>query len=244
MRRGQRLPDDQAEVVFSDVFVEQIAELHPDEQVEVLAAAVRLCDDPAGKHPLKPPLQGWNTEDVLAGESRMIYHAGEVDGVGVIDVLCLGPRSDNKIYDMAKGLVRTGLLTDDEVTFLWEALAVLDVVAEEVGLDGWDFRPEPAPEGMRLAAIRSGLLTEDQASLLSKDEIEAAMAAGWADGTPDPRAALAAALERARDRSHAPADIDEVLSGRAEGRCGAAMPRAGASCIRKQGHPGPHRASP
>lgn len=244
MRRGQRLPDDQAEVVFSDVFVEQIAELHPDQQVEVLAAAVRLCEDPAGKHPLKPPLQGWNTEDVLAGESRMIYRAGELDGVGVIDVLCLGPRSGNRIYDMAEGLVATGLLTDDEVTFLWEALAVLDVVAEDVGLDGWDFRPEPAPEGMRLAAIRAGLLAEEQASQLSKDEIEAAMAAGWADGTPDPRAALAAALERARERSREPADIEAVLSGRAEGRCGAAMPRAGASCIRKHGHPGPHRASP
>ena len=243
MRRGQRLPDDQAEIVFSDVFVDQLADLHPDEQVEVLAAAVRLCEDPAGKHPLKPPLQGWNTEDVLAGESRMIYHAGEVDGVGVIDVLCLGPRSDNKIYDMAEGLAGTGLLTDDEVTFLWEALAVLDVVAEDVGLDGWDYRPDVAPEGMRLAAVRSGLLTEEQASLLSKDEVEAAMAAGWADGAPDPRAALAAALERARGRSHGPADIDAVLSDRAEGRCGAAMPRARASCIRKQGHPGPHRAS-
>lgn len=244
MRRGQRLPDDQAEVVFSDVFVEQVAGLHPDEQVEVLATAVRLCEDPAGKHPLKPPLQGWNTEDVLAGEQRMIYHAGEVDGVGVIDVLCLGPRSDNKIYDMAEGLVGTGLLTDDEVTFLWEALAVLDVVAEDVGLDGWDYRPAPAPEGMRLAAVRSGLLSEDQAALLSKDEIEAAMAAGWSGGAPDPRAALAAALERARDRTNEPADTDAVLSGRTGARCGATMPRAGASCIRKRGHPGPHRASP
>lgn len=242
MRRGQRLPHDQAEVVFSDVFVAQIALLHPDQQVEVLAAAVRLCEDPGGKHPLRPPLQGWNTQDVLAGEHRLIYHAGELDGVGVIDVLCLGPRSNNRIYDMAEGLVGTGLLTDDEVTFLWEALVVLDIVAEDAGLDGWDFRPEPAPEGMRLAAIRSGLLTDAQASLLSKDELEAAMSAGWADGVPDPRAALVAALERARDRSHEPPDIDAVLTGRAEDRCGAVLPRAGAACIRKQGHPGPHRA--
>lgn len=226
------------------MLVDQLAELHPDEQTEVLAAAVRLCEDPAGKHPLSTPLQGWNTEDVLAGEKRMIYRAGEVDGVGVVDVLCLGPRSDNKIYDMAEGLVDSGLLTDDEVTFLWEALALLDVVAEDVGLDGWDYRPEAAPEGMRLAAVRSGLLSEDQAAVLSKDEIEAAMAAGWSGGAPDPRAALVAALERARDRTNEPADVDAVLSGRTAARCGATMPRAGATCIRKQGHPGPHRASP
>ena len=244
MRRGQRLPDDQAEIVFSDVFVEQLAELHPDDRLAVLTAAVRLCEDPAGKHPLKVPLQGWNTEDVLGGEKRMIYHAGEVDGVGVIDVLCLGPRTGNEVYDMAEGLVGTGLLDDEEVTFLWEALAVLDVVAEDVGLDGWDFRPEPAPEGMRLAAVHSGLLAEDQAALLSKDELEAAMAAGWSGGAPDPRAALAAALERARGRSHGPADIDMVLSGRTAERCGAIMPRAGAACIRRRGHAGPHRSRP
>ncbi|MEX2621620.1 MAG: hypothetical protein WD250_15495 [Egibacteraceae bacterium] len=230
--------------MFSDVCVEQIAGLHPDEQVSVLSAAVRLYEDPAGKHPLSSPLQGWNTEDVLAGEKRIIYRAGDVNGVGLIDVLCLGPRSANKVYDMAAALVASGLLTDDEVTFLWEALTILDILAEDVGLDGWDFRPEPAPEGMRLAAVRSGLLTEEQASLLSRDEIEAAMTAGWAAGAPDPRAALIAALERARDRTQAPADTDAVLSGRAHGRCGVVLPRAGAACIRKHGHPGPHRASP
>lgn len=138
------------------MFVDQLAELHPDEQFDVLAAAVRLCEDPAGKYPLNTPLQGWNTEDVLAGDSRMIYRPGQTDGVGVIDVLCLGPRSDNKIYDMAEALVDTGLLAHGEATFLREALAVLDVVGEDAGLDGWNYRPEPAPARMRLAAVRPG----------------------------------------------------------------------------------------
>jgi hypothetical protein len=244
VRRGRRLPDDQAEIVFSDVFVEQVAELHPDQQVDVVAAMVALCENPSGKHPLHAPLRGWNTEDVLEAEHRVVYRAGVVDGVGLIDVLCLGPRSGSQVYDMAVALTASGLLTNDEVTFLWEALAVLDVVEEDVGLDGWDYRPPPAPEGMRLAAVRSGLLSEEQAAALSKDELEAAMTAGWSSGQPDPHAALVAALERARDRTDAPFNVADVLAKRAGGRCGAVLPRAQAPCIRRAGHPGPHRATP
>jgi hypothetical protein len=244
VRRGQRFPADQAEIVFSDVFVEQLAELRAEQQVAVLAAMVALCRDPSGKHPLRAPLPGWNTEDVLEGEQRVVYRAGVVEGVGVIDVLCLGPRSGSQVYDMAVALTASGLLTDEEVTFLWEALAVLDVVEEEVGLDGWDYRPPPAPEGMRLAAVRSGLLSESQAAALSKDELEAAMNAGWTGGQPDPHAALVAALERARTRTRGPVDVEDVLAKRAEDRCGAVLPRARAPCVRRAGRDDPHRASP
>lgn len=244
MRRGQRLPGDQAEIAFSDVFVEQVGSLHPDDRVEVLATMVALCNDPAGKHPLHAPLQGWNTEDVRHAEHRVVYRAGVVDGVGVVDVLCLGPRSGSQVYDMAVALTASGLLTDDEVIFLWDALAILDVIEEDVGLDGWDYQPPPAPEGMRLAAVRSGLLTAEQAAALSKDELEAAMTAGWSAGQPDPRAALVAALERARSRATAPADVEAVLAKRAADRCAVVLPRAQAPCIRRAGHPGPHRASP
>jgi hypothetical protein len=34
----------------------------------------------------------------------------------------------------------------------------------------------------------------------------------------------------------------EVLDTRSSPRCGAAMPRAKAACVRREGHPGPHRA--
>lgn len=39
-------------------------------------------------------------------------------------------------------------MSDHEVTRLWEALSLFDVVAEAVGLGGWDHRPPPAPDGM------------------------------------------------------------------------------------------------
>jgi len=182
MRRGQRLPDDQAGIVFSDAFVEQVGTFTPDERIDVIAAMVALCHDPSGRHPLHAPLQGWNTEDVLEAAHRVVYRAGTVDDVGVIDVLCLGPRSGSQVYDMATALASSGLLTDDEVTFLWDALAVLDVVEEDVGLDGWDFRP--------------------------------------------------------------PADVEVVIAKRRDDRCGVLMPRAQAPCIRRAGHPGPHRATP
>ena len=76
--------------------------------------------------------------------------------VGLIEVLCIGPRRDSEIYDMAVGIANSGLLADDEVTKLWEALALLDVAVESVGLEGWDYRPAPALEGLRRAAVAAG----------------------------------------------------------------------------------------
>lgn len=244
MKRGERLPDDQAEVVFSDAILEQLGQLTADEQEDVLTEIVRLCDDPAGKHPLHTPLAGWNTLDVLGGHKRVVYKASVVDGTGLLEVLCIGPRSDNEVYDMAVALNDAGLLEPDEVTDLWDALAVLEIVEEEVGLDGWDYRPPPAPDGMVRAVVAANLLDEGTALALSKRELEAAMAGGWGPQGPDPRAAIIAALEEARKRSRRPKtfDADLVLSGRADDRCGADMPRAGTRCIRRKDHPGPHRA--
>lgn len=244
MRRGGRLPDDQAEVVFTDAFVEQLGELSGEHREEVLAEVVNLCSAPGGKHPLHAPLAGWNTLDVLAGHKRVIYKATDVDGVGLIEILCLGPRSDNEVYDMAAGLADSGLLEPDEVTQLWDALAVLEVVAEDVGLDGWDYQPPPAPSGMVRAAVNAGVLDEETASLLSKPELEAALEHGWGERGPDPEAALAAALERARRRGRrvAGSEAAGVVKGRATPRCRAEMPRARARCIRRKDHPGPHRS--
>ena len=200
MKRGQRLPDDQAEIVFSDVLVEQLENRTTAEQQDVLASIVRLCTDPAGKHPLSHALAGWNTLEVLAGHARVVYKVSQMDGVGLVEVLCLGPRSADEVYDMAVALTRSGALAPAEVTQVWEALALLEVVAEAVGLDGWDFTPLPAPAGMVRSAVAAQLLPEAQARLLSKDELEAAMEAGWASGAADPVAAIRAALERARGR--------------------------------------------
>lgn len=244
MRRGERFPADAAELDLTDLLVEQLAELTATQREDVLVDLVRLCEDPGGKHPLRAPLAGWNTLEVLGGHQRVVYRATVVDGVGLIEALCLGPRTDSEVYDMAIGLRDAGVLTDDELTALWDALAILDVVAEQVGLDGWDFRPEPAPEGMRRAAVASGLLDEETAALLSRDEVEAAMTAGWGPAGPDPAAALVAALKRARSRAVPldPGEAAAILSARAEDRCGVLLPRAQRPCVRRTGHPGPHRS--
>lgn len=244
MRRGERFPADAAELGLTDVFVEQMVDLTTPQREDVLVDLVRLCAAPGGKHPLRAPLAGWNTLEVLEGHHRVVYRASVVDGVGLIDVLCLGPRTDSEVYDMAIALRDAGVLSEEELTSLWEALAILDVVAEQVGLDGWDFLPEPAPEGMRRAAVASGLLDEETASTLSRDELEAAMTAGSGPSGPDPAAALVAALERARSRA-APLTPDEaaaIIAARSQHRCGVILPRAQRPCVRRSGHPGPHRS--
>lgn len=245
MRRGARFPADAAEVILTDILLEQLAGRAEAERTAILADLVRLCDDPGGKHPLRAPLTGWNTLEVLGSSQRVIYRATVVDGVGLLEALCLGPRTDAEVYDMAVGLRDAGILTDEELSALWDALAILDIVAEHVGLDGWDFRPEPAPEGMRRAAVAAGLLDEISAALLSRDEIGAAMQAGWGPQGPDPASAVLAAMERARSRA-VPVDAQAaagILAARAEDRCAALLPRARRPCIRRAGHPGPHRST-
>ena len=144
MRRAERFPNNQAKVVFGDIFVEQIEVLSKDEQLDVLNAVIALCDNPGGKHPLRAPLAGWNTLAVLGSERRVVYKGSLVRRVGLVEVLCLGPRRNQEVYDMADAIATTGRLTDEEAIQMWIALALLDVVVEHVGLDGWDYRPEPA----------------------------------------------------------------------------------------------------
>jgi hypothetical protein len=240
VRRNGRLPSNQADVVVSDILVEQLEALSKSDRLEALAEIVSLCDTPGGKHALRSPLAGWNTVDVLASERRVVFRAGTVDGVGLIEAICLGPRRDSEVYAMAMALVGSGRLSDDEVTQLWLALALLDVVEEHIGLDGWDFRPTAAPDGLQRAAVAAGLLSADEAALLSLDEIQAAMTAGWgSDGKPSPAQALKAAFERSRGRA---GDVATIVTLRMADRCAAVLPRARVACIRRAGHPGPHRA--
>lgn len=247
MRAGRRLPGDRAEIVFSDRFVEQLETLTAPERLDVLASVVGLCANPGGAHTLSAReghrmLVGWNTLEVSHRERRVVYRVDE-QGASIF-VLCVGARRGAEVYDMAAALAGSAALTEDELTQLWDALGLLDVLAEALGLDGWDYRPPPAPEGQRRAAVAAGLVEEVFAALLSKDELAAAMDFGWgSDGRPDPHRALEAALRRAR--GNAGYDSAEwVMRHRAADRCDAVMPRAGVLCIRRAGHPGPHRATP
>lgn len=241
MIRGRRLPNDQAEVVFVDLLIEQLESFPEGEQVDILAGIVRLCEDPSGKHPLHAPLAGWNTVDVLATEYRVVYKATEHDGVGLIEVLCVGRRRGDEVYDMATAISNSGRLSPDEITQFWEALGLLDVVVASLNLDEWDYKPPPAPAGLQRAAVAAGLLDAETASLLGKDEIEAAMEAGWGPSGPDPAKALSAAVARARGSANF--SDRKLLEVRSSNRCGAIMPRAMTACIRADGHRGPHRAT-
>ncbi len=246
MRSGDRFPNDQAQVIFNDVFLEYLETLTPPHREQVLVDVISLCVNPVGSHPLsnrnsKDQLAGWNTIDVLQRQHRVIFGTRIEDGVGVVEVLCGGPRCADAVYDMANLLIATGRLSAEEATEIWQVLQLLEVVAEHVGLDGWDFRPPQAPPGMVKAAVAAGILGVEIASTLSLDELEAAMEGGWTASGPDPAAALKAALHRSRSGVDA-VDATRVLSGRSQDRCDILLRRSKAPCIRRKGHPGPHRS--
>lgn len=244
MRRGERLPDDQAEVVVTDDFIEYLEGLPQRGQVrQVLKDVIRLCEDPAGKHPLGSDLAGLNTVETLQKKHRIVYGARDEAGVGLIEVLIAGPRRDNEIYDLMN-LLRSKL-TDEEWTQIWEVLELVEQTAEEVGLDPWDHAPESAPTGLVEAAVSSGVLDREIAEVMSKDEIIAAIEGGYTESGIDKAAALDAAMKTARAAGH-PRPLPKQVYGKrtTEPRCAAMMERAGKPCIRRSGHPGPHRARP
>ncbi len=80
MRRGGWLPNDRAEVGSLMSSSNNSKRCLEAERIAVLAEIELLCDAPAGKHPLRTPLAGWNTLDVLAGERRVAYKAAGLDG--------------------------------------------------------------------------------------------------------------------------------------------------------------------
>lgn len=251
MRSGDTFPDDQAYIFFNDAFVEAVEDLTVAQREELLADVVALCRNPAGTRPLSgrngQNLAGWNTLDVLQRKYRVVFvsrvEVVEDHPVGMIEVLVAGPRRADAAYDMADALRRSGRISDEQMTVVWEALTLLDTIAEQVGLDGWDYRPEPAPAGMIKAAVAAGILDEATANVLSKDELEAAMNSGWDDeGHPNPTAALAAAMQRARTGID-PLNLTRIMQRRYDPRCDAVLPRTQKRCIRRQGHPGAHRST-
>jgi len=247
VKRGGRFPRDQAEIVFSEPFVEYLDGLSLRDREGVLAEVVALCGNPAGSHTLSnrsstDRLAGWNTVDVLGGEHRVVFASRVVDGVGLIEVLCAGPRRGPAVYDLASSLAASGLLSDEEIYEIWEALILVEVVAEAAGLDGWDYRPPAASQGMVRSAVAAGVLDEQTARLLASDELRAALEHGWNESGPDPTAGLKAALQRARAGVD-PGDLTRILTARAADRCDEVLPRTGERCIRVVGHPGAHRGN-
>ena len=212
----------------------------------VLVDVLALLGTRWGKHPLSnrggERLAGLNTLSVLDGHQRVVFRARTTQSVGLLEVLCVAPRRESAVYDLAHSLVESGHLTDDEITQLWDALALLEVEAEQVGLDGWDYAPPPAPEGMVKTAVAAGVLDEATARVLSVDELAAAMEAGWDEYGPNPTVAVDAALHRARTRATFD-DAGPILRGRLAPRCDKWMPRAHTRCIRKKGHPGACRST-
>lgn len=218
-----------------------------EEQLQVLEDIVAICRVPWGKHPLSnrggQKLAGFNTAESVNRTYRIVFRSTITDGgAGLVEVVAVGHRRDGLVHDVAHALVASGVLTASEVQQIWEMLELLDQVMSDVtGLEQWDYIPDPAPPGVRQAAVASGLLDGGVAALLTTDEITAAMTAGWDPdtGEPMPERALEAALRRLASS----ADPDRLLALRDKPRCGAPMKIAQAACIRPRGHAGAHRAS-
>jgi len=249
MRAGEHLPGDQAELVLSTQVEEWIAE-HVDRSRwdEVLDDIVDLFARPWGKHPLSnrtatDHLAGLNTTATLRGDYRIVFRSSiSRAGTGLIEIVAIGPRSENRIYDAVSALIASGTLDEDVAQSIWDMLELYEETAEKHGLELWDYRPAPPPAGLVRSAVAIGALTQEVAEVLSTDELNAAIANAWDPDTGelDPARALTAALERVAGSS----DPERLIALRAEPRCGASMPRAKAPCVRRRGHAGAHRATP
>lgn len=241
------LSDDPAEVIFTTEAEEWIAS-HVEESQwdELLDDVVALFTQPWGKHPLSnrhasDQLAGLNNTATLRGAFRIVFRSAvSPEGTGLIEILAIGPRSNNRIYDAVNSLLSSGKLSDDEVQSVWDMLEIYETTAEKHGLELWDFQPEPAPSGLIRSAVTLGVLPQELAEVLSADEINAAVAGAWdpETGDLDPARALRAAVTRVAGS----ADPERIFAVRQEPRCSAHMPRAGKPCVRRRGHPGAHRA--
>lgn len=244
MRPGERLPDDQAEVVFTEQSIEWLIEtVTAAEREEVFDTIVHLFTSPSGKHRLSSrgatDLVGFNTVEACQRAYRIIYRARADDGVGTIEIIAIGLRRDGEVYAEAHDLIHSGKLTEQEQTQIWDALRLVDETKERLGLEQWDYFEDSAPEGLIKAAVAGDIVDEDVARMLTKGELNAAIEAAWAGGALDREAALAAAMRRVASS----ATPDRVFTSRRDPRCGARMPLAGTTCIRRRGHAGAHRSS-
>ncbi|MGM7668555.1 hypothetical protein [Microbacterium sp. A93] len=233
--------------MVSDAVIEWIdSNVSIDEQLQVLEDIVAICRVPWGKHTLSnrggQKLAGFNTAESVDRTYRIVFRSSITNsGTELVEVVAVGHRHDNLVYDVANALVASGVLTDAEVQQIWEMLELLDgAMATVTGLGQWDYIPGPAPAGLQQATVASGLLDERVAKLLTTDEITAAMSAGWDPDTGEHRPEWA--LEAALHRLTSSADPDRFLALRGEPRCGAPMKIAKAPCIRPRGHAGAHRA--
>ncbi|MDO5662430.1 MAG: hypothetical protein Q4G40_07035 [Brachybacterium sp.] len=248
MREGDRLPGDQAEVVFTTEAVDWIADnIEHSQHDAFFDSVVALFAQPWGKHTLSnrtrtDRLAGLNTIETLGGGHRVVFRSSiSPHGTGLIQILAIGPRAAGRIYDSVNALIASGKLTDDEAQSVWDMLALYDHVAEKHGLEVWDYQPEPAPPGLVKTVVASGVLPAGIAEVLSVDELNAAMEHGWdlQTGEVDPDRALAAAL----DRVAGSADPTRILHVREDTRCTAHMPISDKPCIRRRDHPGAHRSA-
>lgn len=248
MRAGEHFLDDQAELVLSTQVEDWIAENVGDSQIDgLLDDLVALFTKPWGKHPLSnrtvgDHLAGLNTTATLRGDYRIVYRASiSAEKTGLIEVVAIGPRSENRVYDAVNALIASGVLETDTVQSIWDMLELYEQTAQKHGLELWDYRPVAPPAGLVKSAVAIGALPQEIAELLSVDELNAAIGNAWDPDTGelDPGRALSAALERVAGS----ADPERLLSLREEPRCGALMPRAKAPCIRRRGHAGAHRAT-
>src|SRR5699024_11453302 len=65
-----------------------------------LSGDPRAASKPWGKHPLSNALAGLNTASTLRGDHRIVFRSTiSPEGTGLIEVVAIGPRSNNRVYD-------------------------------------------------------------------------------------------------------------------------------------------------
>lgn len=121
MRDGEKLPNDQAEMVLSVEAVEWIARNIEESAWDgFLDDLVVLFTRPWGEHPLSnlggaSRLAGLNTATTLGGDHRIVFRVSVSDrGTGLIEVIAIGLRRNNRIYDSDSALLSVARSSDPE----------------------------------------------------------------------------------------------------------------------------------
>lgn len=133
VRGGDHRPGDQAELVLSSHVEEWIADNVDQAQWdELLDDIVVLVTMPWVKHPLSHQTAtdqpaGLNTTATLHGDYRIDFRATITPhDTGLIEIIAIGPRTGNRIYDAVNALMASGALDADEMQSIGDMLTLYE----------------------------------------------------------------------------------------------------------------------
>ena len=246
-------PDPFGELVLSEATIDALEGLNKHERIEALRAIadVFVKSQTGSGHSTSNgrdgvDLSGWDTMPFgHEGKRRFIYRTvrdrDNPDAACTVEVLYVGKKSDKSLYSKAGRVADT--FGPDSVMSVWETLDIVDTAAHDVGIPDWDLIPEKMHRWERDQMVADGVLTEDEADVVSsmeawnaKGEKDAREAGMSADTRPLSHVAVSSLGPLPPGLSPA-----EVMKSRMAGRCGKWMPQARSNCARPSLHNGPCR---